>query len=218
MTDAKKGKSVGDILIALATVCNNPACDKQPEENEKFKSCSRCHAAWYCSKECQTAHWKAHKPICDNFVEGGGPGRKMMKQYRAAATLITNVCEPGVFAFVRKQLTNSLDLLNADMDFGSYLRQFYNDFVVDINCDHVTTSMKDIYKYVDAVFSVPLRYSLTKISSLDPEMQKLLAGKSKDVLYVRIIKGNSCEYCPIHEGMRAKLQKLMKEGKEAMSA
>jgi hypothetical protein len=26
--------------------------------------CSRCHAAWYCNRECQTAHWPAHKSLC----------------------------------------------------------------------------------------------------------------------------------------------------------
>jgi hypothetical protein len=27
--------------------------------------CSRCKSDWYCSRECQVASWKSHKPICD---------------------------------------------------------------------------------------------------------------------------------------------------------
>ena len=26
--------------------------------------CSRCKQVWYCSRECQKAHWKVHKPDC----------------------------------------------------------------------------------------------------------------------------------------------------------
>ncbi|KAF8993260.1 hypothetical protein BDZ89DRAFT_1172761 [Hymenopellis radicata] len=26
--------------------------------------CSRCHCAWYCNRDCQTAHWKDHKEMC----------------------------------------------------------------------------------------------------------------------------------------------------------
>ncbi len=27
--------------------------------------CSRCKHEWYCSRDCQVAAWKDHKPICD---------------------------------------------------------------------------------------------------------------------------------------------------------
>ena len=30
----------------------------------KFKVCSECRSATYCSKECHQAHWKVHKPVC----------------------------------------------------------------------------------------------------------------------------------------------------------
>lgn len=29
-----------------------------------LKSCARCRSAQYCSRECQVAHWKTHKPYC----------------------------------------------------------------------------------------------------------------------------------------------------------
>ena len=31
----------------------------------KLNSCSRCKAAKYCGKACQTEHWKVHKKTCE---------------------------------------------------------------------------------------------------------------------------------------------------------
>mmetsp|Transcript_19321 Transcript_19321/g.47782 ORF Transcript_19321/g.47782 Transcript_19321/m.47782 type:complete len:460 (-) Transcript_19321:385-1764(-) len=31
---------------------------------QKLLACSRCHSAYYCSKRCQRADWKNHKPFC----------------------------------------------------------------------------------------------------------------------------------------------------------
>lgn len=39
------------------------ACDKVRAKGESFKHCSGCGAI-YCSKDCQVAHWKQHKPSC----------------------------------------------------------------------------------------------------------------------------------------------------------
>ena len=46
-------------------MCRN--CNKM-EQSLKFQQsllkCSRCKSTFYCSKECQVADWKSHKPIC----------------------------------------------------------------------------------------------------------------------------------------------------------
>jgi len=45
--------------------CSNPNCFEE-QEDVKFKKCSRCKLAFYCSKECQVDHWKAsHHKICN---------------------------------------------------------------------------------------------------------------------------------------------------------
>lgn len=39
-------------------------CLKKEEKVGDMKCCSRCHAAFYCNKDCQTSAWKAHKKVC----------------------------------------------------------------------------------------------------------------------------------------------------------
>jgi hypothetical protein len=49
---------------ALIEKCAN--CDvSRAERAPKFQVCSRCHGAAYCSRDCQSTHWKkAHKRVC----------------------------------------------------------------------------------------------------------------------------------------------------------
>jgi len=42
-------------------MCSYPEC---PTPEEPTKSCSKCKKQKYCSKECQTKHWKVHKLHC----------------------------------------------------------------------------------------------------------------------------------------------------------
>lgn len=50
--------------------CSRPTCGQRQGSASggcKFKVCSRCQNAMYCSGECQVAHWKeAHKAECKN--------------------------------------------------------------------------------------------------------------------------------------------------------
>ena len=34
------------------------------EGSRRFKSCARCLTTYYCSRECQIAHWAEHKLCC----------------------------------------------------------------------------------------------------------------------------------------------------------
>jgi hypothetical protein len=42
-------------------------CDKTT--SEKLQKCSACRKVYYCNRECQVAHWKHHKPVCDAAVK-----------------------------------------------------------------------------------------------------------------------------------------------------
>lgn len=59
-----------DVLIrgvgrdrTLNVKCWNCGMD-EGEPDTKFKKCSRCKLAYYCSRGCQKSHWKKHKPRC----------------------------------------------------------------------------------------------------------------------------------------------------------
>lgn len=42
-------------------------CEKCKKSNPRL-TCSACKCSRYCSKECQTADWKAHKPACKRIA------------------------------------------------------------------------------------------------------------------------------------------------------
>ena len=41
---------------------------KERKERALLMVCSRCRMSQYCSRECQVAHWPAHKGYCEDFV------------------------------------------------------------------------------------------------------------------------------------------------------
>ncbi len=48
-------------ITSTPRICQGPDC---PRAREASKACSRCKSIWYCSVECQKAHWSTHKPKC----------------------------------------------------------------------------------------------------------------------------------------------------------
>ena len=54
-------------VVTKVSICYNPRCPIPQGEVEHSKTmcCSRCRCAIYCSRECQVADWRVHKPYCD---------------------------------------------------------------------------------------------------------------------------------------------------------
>ncbi|KAL1951960.1 hypothetical protein VTO73DRAFT_1109 [Trametes versicolor] len=49
---------------------------RELKDREVIKMCSGCRVMGYCSKECQRADWKTHKPVCREMSDGrGAPSR-----------------------------------------------------------------------------------------------------------------------------------------------
>ena len=64
-------------------------CNKMEHSTEFQKNllkCSRCKSAFYCSRECQVADWKAHKPFC--------------KAVSSKATKVMRFNEQTIYGFV----------------------------------------------------------------------------------------------------------------------
>ena len=68
---AKPQRSVRDVGgIRIITTGSQPStappnCFYCNAEGAGVKRCVKCHEAFYCSKECQIAHWKVHKHMCN---------------------------------------------------------------------------------------------------------------------------------------------------------
>jgi hypothetical protein len=73
---AQQLRQVGQALSSMphSNACNNPACTNLGGLSEQQLvtggscHCSGCRVARYCSKACQAAHWKQHKPACKALV------------------------------------------------------------------------------------------------------------------------------------------------------
>ncbi len=51
-------------------LCSNPACSlpERKVERKKMFKCTGCSSTYYCSYECQKAHWSKHKKNCKQIV------------------------------------------------------------------------------------------------------------------------------------------------------
>jgi len=62
-------KQLKNVKKKTETKCSNPFCEKieinRKHKKNRFKVCSKCSIATYCSKKCQKHHWKnGHKEKC----------------------------------------------------------------------------------------------------------------------------------------------------------
>uniref|UniRef100_A0A7S2GWX1 MYND-type domain-containing protein n=1 Tax=Octactis speculum TaxID=3111310 RepID=A0A7S2GWX1_9STRA len=58
-----------DVIVGLAKrskcgKCSRFECQQQETETIKFRQCSKCLIAKYCSTECQKVDWQSHKIMC----------------------------------------------------------------------------------------------------------------------------------------------------------
>jgi hypothetical protein len=61
LDDGKELSLKAECVAAVARAgCAAAGCASE----EASSVCSRCQAVRYCSRECQRADWKAHKPVC----------------------------------------------------------------------------------------------------------------------------------------------------------
>eukprot|EP00877_Chromochloris_zofingiensis_P002270 jgi/Chrzof1/12043/Cz06g19070.t1 len=61
------GKSAAEVVADKKRCCWH--CGMRQEGPEPLSKCSVCRVARYCSRECQVAHWKAHKKECPDLTK-----------------------------------------------------------------------------------------------------------------------------------------------------
>ena len=62
--------------------CSNPGCvnvNGETEVGTANKACTGCKVVYYCSRECQVAHWKVHKALCKQLQGELGEQQKRDK-------------------------------------------------------------------------------------------------------------------------------------------
>ena len=60
-------------------------CGVEEQFARSFKVCASCHAVTYCSRECQTAAWSAHKKICSKPSRRRSRGKGKEKNTSSAS-------------------------------------------------------------------------------------------------------------------------------------
>jgi len=90
---AQKINSYGSFI----TITRCHKCFKE-DAMESFMVCSRCKIAYYCSEECQKAHWKLHKKLCypsnktDRIqLDGDSPRLKAFMRYLGMRRLLAEL-------------------------------------------------------------------------------------------------------------------------------
>ena len=57
-------EGTGNTTVAGSEGGTVGSCARCGKTNMKIQKCGRCRTVAYCSRECQTVHWKIHKPDC----------------------------------------------------------------------------------------------------------------------------------------------------------
>ena len=67
-------------------------CGARGTSEKTLKKCSVCKAVAYCSKECQKADWKNHKPVCRSINSTGDQQKSVARRIAAHAIPKTAEC------------------------------------------------------------------------------------------------------------------------------
>ena len=87
--------------------CESPSCPRDP--GKKLRLCSVCKCVYYCSKECQQAHYKKHKALCKG-------AQSFLKELGDPAKVKKNKCQ-------REHMERVMERLYREADAGDAVAQ-----------------------------------------------------------------------------------------------
>merc|ERR1712098_742403 len=61
---AKHPREIKHWIESVRALLRCANCEKLEKSLKEFKKCLGCNSVYYCSKDCQRAHWPSHKNIC----------------------------------------------------------------------------------------------------------------------------------------------------------
>ncbi|KAF1356215.1 putative MYND domain protein [Delphinella strobiligena] len=102
-------------------------------KTENLKECAKCRSEHYCSRDCQKAHWKAHKKVC-----GRGSDTN-------SATPGTNSATPGTNSRSSKVLDVTIDKPYHKLDAGTWLHDRSENDVYKLLIDTCRVRLDDNY-------------------------------------------------------------------------
>ncbi|CBK22885.2 uncharacterized protein [Blastocystis hominis] len=101
--------------------CSNPLCGNTESRPGEFKKCSRCKSACYCSKKCQSAHWKnGHREECKPFVDESQKSAKSAERKSEASTEQTLMLQKECQTMYNNFEMASTDLSKLNLQLDTY--------------------------------------------------------------------------------------------------
>ena len=94
-------------------------CDAKQKGATKLKKCAKCRVAQYCSKECQTKHWKLHKKHCQTLTAAKAKAPSAIPSNFVHPLLKNAKDQEALMAdFARPYLDPNFDILEGNSDAG----------------------------------------------------------------------------------------------------
>ncbi|KAK7050701.1 MYND-type domain-containing protein, partial [Favolaschia claudopus] len=103
-------------------------CENCTARRIDLRRCAGCAVVRYCSKECQKAHWKEHKPYCQSNIERAKQAEALGPDYSEQLKAIGKWCDDFSIP-IGCASASALDLMHHPEHVDSYVLIIYVDYL-----------------------------------------------------------------------------------------
>ncbi|KAJ7126950.1 hypothetical protein C8R44DRAFT_617527 [Mycena epipterygia] len=156
-----------------------------PKGGNAFAKCGQCGTTHYCSRQCQMAHWKEHKPVCKQRVAAMA---RLAEQREAARLVGKRFCTPMTIQTWYRNKSSAIEYAAfhaLELYKGTAASLLSTHIaVVNVRVDETTPEDADLVRLVD-VFAAPLaEFSKTvRMSETSIDMCKKATRSGQMTLY-----------------------------------